>query len=59
MITSLYKFKFTDEEGNVCGGIAYGSIIICGYCGGVLEYDEVSNVTPLEWISISNEIIGE
>ena len=50
------------------GGIAYGTEIICGCCGGIIDIDEVYEFAPEEvtnpivifqdWINLSEEIIG-
>lgn len=59
---------FWDSE-NECwvGGIGYGTEIICGCCGGVIDIDEIyefapDGIDPLhifdEWVDISAEIIG-
>ena len=66
------QVKFLDnaeDELKYKGGIAYGDVIVCGCCGGVveisdlLEYfsDEEANliIIPLEWIDISEDIMGE
>ncbi len=66
------QVKFLDnaeDELKYKGGIAYGDVIVCGCCGGVveisdlLEYfsDEEANliIIPLEWIDISEAIIGD
>ena len=47
------------EHGEWAGGIAYGTKIICGCCGGIFEIEEVNNIEVLPWIDISSEIIGE
>lgn len=33
--------------------------VICGCCGGIFEPDDVEIIRKLEWLSISQEIIGE
>lgn len=49
-----------NEDGTrpLFGGIAFGNIIICGECGGVLELDEFEDgdVRELEWVNIDENI---
>ena len=63
------QVMFWDTDGNHwCGGIGYGTEIICGCCGGVVDIDEVYEFAPEEiinplmpfehWVDISIEIIG-
>ena len=54
------QVKFADDRNDVNGGILYNNQIICGCCGGVMELndEDISWVRPLEWINISEEIIG-
>lgn len=33
--------------------------VICGECGGYLEADDILWYEPMEWIDISDAIIGE
>ena len=33
--------------------------VICGCCGGIFEANEVTIIRTLDWLSISEEIIGE
>ena len=58
-----------DVDGNHwAGGIAYGTEIICGCCGGVVDIDEIYEFAPdnienpilpfEDWVDISAEIIG-
>ena len=56
------------EDNHYIGGIAYGSEIICGCCGGVVEITEVyefapEGVTPIvvygDWVAFDDSIIGE
>ena len=56
------------EDNHYIGGIAYGSEIICGCCGGVVEIAEVyefapEGVTPIvvyeDWVAFDDSIIGE
>lgn len=60
-IPTQVKFYDRDDD-NWLGGIAYGSIIICGECGSVIE---ISELEPSEleelggWISVSEKIMGE
>ena len=47
---------------NVFGGILLDDDnIICGCCGGLFKKDDpnVEIIEELEWIDISNEILGE
>ena len=55
---------------NFTGGIAFEDKIICGCCGGVISIDELYEgadedkftgevIIPMEWIDISETIIGE
>ena len=66
------QVKFLDEaedEPKYKGGIAYGDVIVCGCCGGVVEIGDLLEhfseqeanliIIPLEWIDISEAIIGE
>ena len=55
------------DGGHWTGGIAYGTEIICGCCGGVMDIDEIyefapSNVDPIQvfgdWVDINAEIVG-
>ena len=55
------------DGGHWTGGIAYGTEIICGYCGSVMDIDEIYEFAPkdidpiqifADWVSISEEIIG-
>lgn len=41
------------------GGIAYGAEVICGECGSIIELDEIEDLEVLEWVSISDEILGD
>jgi hypothetical protein len=66
------QVKFLDDaedELKYKGGIAYGDVIVCGCCGGVVEISDLLEcfseqeanliIIPLEWIDISEAIIGE
>lgn len=53
--------------GEYKGGIAYKDYIICGCCGGIIELEDLyedaaaEEVVPLiemDWLDISNELIG-
>ena len=55
------------DGGHWTGGIAYGTEIICGCCGGVIDIDEVYEFAPKhidpikvfgDWVDINAEIIG-
>lgn len=54
--------KFIDLTVNhVIGGILLDDdTIICGCCGGLIEKDDpdFEIIEPLEWIDISDEILG-
>ena len=63
------QIAFWDYDGGHWdGGIAYGTEIICGCCGGVLDIDEIYEFAPEDidepihvfdaWVSVSEEIIG-
>lgn len=53
------QVKFMDNEGNIFGGIVVDDeFLICGCCGGVLEKNEVKILATLEWVPISDEILG-
>ena len=60
---------FYDADGDTWkSGIAYGGIIICACCGGVIEIDEIYEFAPAEiaqpifpyhnWCDITEDIIG-
>ena len=63
------QVAFWDPDGNhYVGGIAWGSDIICGCCGGVFAIDEVLNDAPegvkaiidyQDWVDISIDIMGD
>ena len=64
------QVKFYDEDREAyTGGIAYKNEIICGCCGGIIDIDEfledfdvtlpIPPIIPMDWITISDEIIGE
>ena len=52
---------FKDNDGVIFGGILIDNeYVICGCCGGVFEANEVEIIEIFkDWISISDEIIGE
>lgn len=62
------QVAFWDVDNNLwCGGIAYGTEIICGCCGGVIDIDELYEFAPEgidpikiynDWVDINAEIIG-
>ena len=62
------QVAFWDVEGSHwVGGIAYGTEIICGCCGGVVDIDEIyefapEDIDPIQifedWVDINAEIIG-
>lgn len=44
----------------VIGGIAYGTEIVCGECGSVVDLDDLAALYIFgEWITISEDILGE
>ena len=48
------------DTANAIGGIAYGSEIICGECGGIIDLEDVLAIYIFgEWVSISEQISGE
>lgn len=56
----IKQVKFKDVDGKIYGGILIDDeYVICGCCGGVLEKDEVKILAVLEWLPISDEILGE
>lgn len=62
------QVAFWDSDGgHWCGGIAYGTEIICGCCGGVMDLDEIYEFAPEDidpirvyknWVDINAEILG-
>ena len=62
------QIAFWDYDGcHWNGGIAYGTEIICGCCGGIIDIDEIyefapDDIDPIhvfdEWLNLSGEIIG-
>jgi hypothetical protein len=51
-------FRIEGEE-DYKGGIAFGDKIICGCCGGIVEFDDCEIIETLPWCDISNEILGD
>lgn len=44
----------------VIGGIAYGSEIICGECGSIVDLEDVAALYIFGyWVTISEEILGD
>ena len=44
----------------VIGGIAYGTEIICGECGSIVDLEDVAALYIFgDWITISEEILGD
>ena len=65
--TQVMFFDIDCGDGEYKFGIAWGSSIICGCCGGIFEIDEVIEFTPDEfvpiydystWNDLSEEIFG-
>ena len=63
------QVKFWDGE-NWCTGIMVGRRLVCGYCGGIFDVDEVLQdgreegiENPIEifdtWVDLSDEIRGD
>lgn len=64
------QVKFRDEDGIVCGGIAFCNVIICGCCGGVIKISDLDKIhgedgdwliTTYEdtWEDLTDTILGE
>ena len=60
---------FWDVDGDHwIGGIAYGDVVICGCCGGVIPIEEIIEFAPADivepicaygnWCDISDDIVG-
>ena len=44
----------------IIGGIAYGTEIICGECGSIVDLEDVAALYIFgDWITISEEILGD
>ena len=44
----------------VIGGIAYGTEIICGECGSIVDLEDVAALYIFgDWMTISEEILGD
>ena len=44
----------------IIGGIAYGTEIICGECGSIVDLEDVAALYIFsDWVTISEEILGE
>lgn len=42
------------------GGIVYQDYVICGHCGGRVNFEDIEQLNLYsEWINISDEIMGE
>ena len=63
------QLAYWDVDGNhYVAGIGYGTEIICGCCGAVIDIDEVYEFAPAEitnpiipyeeWMDFTSEIIG-
>lgn len=74
MIAKQVRFRCPDIDSiegkkGILGGIAVYDgydfsdqnlkCVICGCCGGTFKPDEVEILRGLDWLSISNEILGE
>ena len=71
MIVEQVKFRsnidddIVESKEEVVGGIAVYEnnkklqYVICGCCGGIFEPNECEIVEVLQWLPISDEIIGE
>lgn len=72
MVIKQVEFRCPDADiienrKDVLGGIAVyedeldktPQYIICGCCGGLFEPEDVEIIRVLEWLPISDEIIGE
>ena len=57
-IPTMVKFQTKDDEVPF-GGIAYGTEIICGCCGGTVPFEDCVFIETMEWINISDEIMGD
>ena len=55
---TMVKFHTADDE-HPFGGIAFGSQIICGCCGGIVPFEDCDYIETLPWIPISDEILGD
>lgn len=42
------------------GGIVYQNYIICGHCGGRVEFEDIKNLNVYsDWVNVSDEIMGD
>lgn len=57
------QVRWYDEENEMFhGGIAFGDVIICGCCGGIIELDEIDldKLTTYDfWVNLDEEICGD
>lgn len=66
------QVRFYDAYDDVwCGGVAYHDFIICGCCGAIISIQDIIDgaadvsvhwddaIIELEWLDISNEIMGD
>lgn len=53
------QVKFIDRQGLELGGIAYREEVICGDCGQPLALQDVQIIKEYNWISLSDEIVGD
>ena len=62
MYTQQVKFRTSDDPELIHGGIMIDDkYIICGCCGAVFDVDDddIRDWSPLNWINIDREILGE
>lgn len=60
---------WSEEDERYIGGIGYGTEIICGCCGGIVEISEVYEFTPVDitpiiehgddWIDLTEQILTD
>ena len=60
---------WSEEDGRYVGGIGYGTEIICGCCGGIVEISEVYEFTPVDiipiiehdddWVDLTEQILTD
>lgn len=61
--TQVKFLNINEEDNSWLGGIAYGEIIICMCCGGVINIEEYlgdgGEIIELEWIDLNEEVVGD